>query len=210
MGINERKEREKQKRKAEILKAAKNVFLARGYKNTTVSDIAEKAELSPGTLYLYFKDKSELFTLLSVNILEHMHLEIEEISRKNNLSAEEKLSGIKEVFLDMYEEEDRLLNIFYLQPADEYDRLSSEVNEQIRAATSKVMDPIGVIFKQGIDQGIFRKEHPSALVDIVWVLFSGIIAWGDNKRRWNEKYRMIIRDTMETALRVFLDGIKIK
>jgi TetR/AcrR family transcriptional regulator len=46
MGIAERKEREKQQRKAEIIQAAELVFFSKGFEHSTIDDIAEKAELS--------------------------------------------------------------------------------------------------------------------------------------------------------------------
>ena len=55
LGTEDRKEREKKQRKALILNAAKRVFLNKGYSGATVEEIANEAELSIGTLYIYFK-----------------------------------------------------------------------------------------------------------------------------------------------------------
>lgn len=60
MGIAERKEREKQQRREEIIQAAEKVFFSKGFEKSTMDDIAERAELSKGTLYLYFKSKEDL------------------------------------------------------------------------------------------------------------------------------------------------------
>lgn len=60
MGITDRKEREKQELKELILKEAKAVFLEEGYEKTSIRKIADRIEYSPTTIYLYFKDKSEL------------------------------------------------------------------------------------------------------------------------------------------------------
>ena len=62
MGTAERKERERQKRRLDIVKASEKVFLTKGFEQTTMDDIAEQAELSKGTLYLYFKSKDELYS----------------------------------------------------------------------------------------------------------------------------------------------------
>lgn len=62
MGIAERKERERQQRMESILDAAEQVFMDKGLKNSTIDEIAEKAELSKGTIYLYFKSKELIFT----------------------------------------------------------------------------------------------------------------------------------------------------
>lgn len=64
MGITERKERERQEVKKLILDSAMELFLEEGYKNVTIRKIAEKIEYSPATIYLYFKDKDEIFLTL--------------------------------------------------------------------------------------------------------------------------------------------------
>jgi AcrR family transcriptional regulator len=56
-----RRERERDRRRSEIIDAAGRVFAARGYSETTMDAIAAEAELSKGTLYLYFENKEALF-----------------------------------------------------------------------------------------------------------------------------------------------------
>lgn len=60
MGIQDRKQREKETLRQEILHAARELFVAEGYENVSMRKIAERIEYSPTTIYLYFKDKSEL------------------------------------------------------------------------------------------------------------------------------------------------------
>ena len=61
MGIAERKEREKEEMQKLILDTATKLFLEKGVDKTSMRNIADAIEYSPGTIYLYFKDKSELF-----------------------------------------------------------------------------------------------------------------------------------------------------
>lgn len=60
MGIAERKEREKEQRRKAILEAAENIFFKKGIDLSTMDEVAEEAELSKGTLYLYFKSKEDI------------------------------------------------------------------------------------------------------------------------------------------------------
>lgn len=60
MGISERKEREKGEKKEMIRAAATKMFLEDGYAKTSIRNIADAIEYSPGTIYLYYKDKDEL------------------------------------------------------------------------------------------------------------------------------------------------------
>jgi len=61
MAIEDRKQREKEQMRRLILNAAKEIFLEKGYYQTSMRNIADKIEYSPGTLYLYFKEKDEIF-----------------------------------------------------------------------------------------------------------------------------------------------------
>jgi AcrR family transcriptional regulator len=61
MAIEDRKQREKEQMRRLILDAAREIFLEKGYYQTSMRNIADKIEYSPGTLYLYFKEKDEIF-----------------------------------------------------------------------------------------------------------------------------------------------------
>lgn len=56
-----RREAKKQERRSAVLAAAEELFSEKGYRNTTIQEVAEKAGLSKGGVYLYFKSKEELY-----------------------------------------------------------------------------------------------------------------------------------------------------
>jgi AcrR family transcriptional regulator len=61
MGIAERKLEEKQEMHKRILDGARKIFLEKGYEQASMRSIAQEIRYSPGSLYFYFKDKSEIF-----------------------------------------------------------------------------------------------------------------------------------------------------
>ncbi|BDZ69820.1 helix-turn-helix domain-containing protein [Methanobacterium petrolearium] len=61
MSIRDRREREKEQRRNDIINAAEKLFFAKGYDDVSMNDIATEVELSKATLYLYFDNKEELF-----------------------------------------------------------------------------------------------------------------------------------------------------
>ena len=71
MGIQERKEREKERLKELIMGTAAELFRKNGYEKTSIRAIAKAIEYSPGTIYLYFKDKDELLYNISVRGFNH-------------------------------------------------------------------------------------------------------------------------------------------
>jgi AcrR family transcriptional regulator len=70
MGITERKEREKEEMRQRILEAALHLFRERGFDGVSIRNIAEAIEYSPATIYLYFKDKNELFYALQFEAMD--------------------------------------------------------------------------------------------------------------------------------------------
>lgn len=69
MGTAERREREREERRATILEAAREVFLEKGPAQGTMEEVAARAELSKGALYLYFPSKEDLFLALAIRPL---------------------------------------------------------------------------------------------------------------------------------------------
>jgi len=60
MGSKQRREREKEALRQDILDAARELFVEEGYDNVSMRRVAEKIEYSPTTIYLYFEDKASL------------------------------------------------------------------------------------------------------------------------------------------------------
>ncbi|HBC92536.1 MAG TPA: TetR/AcrR family transcriptional regulator [Pelotomaculum sp.] len=61
MGINERKEKEKEIRRNDIIEAAERIFFAKGYDHATMDDVAREAEFSKRTVYVYFNSKEQIY-----------------------------------------------------------------------------------------------------------------------------------------------------
>ena len=61
MGVVERRERERTELRDKILDAARELFITDGYEGVSMRKVAEKIEYSPTAIYVYFKDKQDLF-----------------------------------------------------------------------------------------------------------------------------------------------------
>ena len=55
-----RRELNKRKCRARILKSSRKLFSTKGYENTTIEDVAQRSEVSKATLYNYFPNKESL------------------------------------------------------------------------------------------------------------------------------------------------------
>ncbi|MCU0563601.1 MAG: TetR/AcrR family transcriptional regulator [Desulfobacterales bacterium] len=212
MGIQERKEREKERRRQQIMVAAKRVFSEKGFNKATMEDIAQEAELSPGTLYLYFKNKEELYASLSLRILQYLLLRIEHVNAMKASGPDEKLTALMDAMYDVYEFDPLIIiNMFHLQSSDTLRNLTPQLLDEIKELTGKSMKSIVQIFKDGVSRGLFIDRHPVALADTFWSLFSGVILWMTSKKMVDESGgRDHLKDTLTLAFEVFGRGIKVK
>lgn len=207
MGIQERKEREKERRRQQIIVAAKRVFSDKGFNKATMEDIAKEAELSPGTLYLYFKNKEELYASLSLRILQYLNIRVDHVNNEADADATHKLNALMEAMYDVYNFDPlTIINMFHLQSSETLKNLSTPLLTQIEELSRKSIGAIADIFKEGIEQGVFIDEHPVALADIFWSLFSGVILWEASKKIIN-KDKDYLRSTLGVAFSLFLRGI---
>jgi AcrR family transcriptional regulator len=208
MGIQERKEREKERRRQQIMVAAKRVFSVKGFTKTTMEDIAKEAELSPGTLYLYFKNKDELYASLSLRILQYLLIRLEHVNTEKNLSPEQRMESLKEAMYDVYEFDPLILiNMFHLQSSESLKNLTPQLLSEIKELSKNSLEAMAKIFEEGIDKGAFVEKKPLALSDIIWALFSGIVLWEESKRILNEDNNSL-KETLETAFDIFAKGIR--
>jgi AcrR family transcriptional regulator len=207
MGIQERKERERERRRQQIIVAAKKVFSEKGFNKATMDDIAGQAELSPGTLYLYFKNKEELYASLSLRILQYLHIRVEHVENARDLDPEEKLDAMIDAMYDVYEFDPLvIINMFHLQSSETLKNLSPELLEEIKTLSRKSIGGMARIFKEGIDRGVFVERHPIALSDIFWSLFSGVVLWSNSKRIINSE-KNFLKETLTLAFAIFKDGV---
>ena len=148
MGILERKEREKERRRQQIIVAAKRVFLQKGLNKTTMEDIAKESELSPGTLYLYFKNKEELYASLSLRILQFLSIRVAQVIRVPGEGPSEKLDRLIEAMYEVYEFDPMvIINMFHLQSSETLKNLSPELLTEIKLLSKKALGHIAGIFE---------------------------------------------------------------
>ena len=207
MGIRERKERERERRRQQIMVAAKRVFTEKGFSKATMEDIAKEAELSPGTLYLYFKNKDELYASLSLRILQYLMIRLEHVSAEPFIDAVHRLNALKDAMFDVYEFDPLILiTMFHMQSSETLRNLSPDLLNQIETLSRNSLKVMADIFEDGIRRKMFVDRHPTAIADILWALFSGIVLWETSKKIINGQ-KDFLKETFDTAFEIFSRGI---
>jgi len=76
LGLQERREKEKDNRKKLILKSARALFFKKGFNNVTVDEIAKASELGKGSIYLYFNSKEEIYAQILLKDIDNFNQHI--------------------------------------------------------------------------------------------------------------------------------------
>jgi AcrR family transcriptional regulator len=208
VGLEERRKREKENRKNAILKAARKLFFDKGFKNVTVESIAKKAELSKGSVYLYFKSKEEIYTQILLSDNEKFYKTMAGLMKEEQ-NPSEMLMGFAKAYASYFLNDRELFRILmnYMLNTDHMN-LPEEVDHLIIKATNKTVDIIEEIFTIGIRAGEFppyidlRQKR-----NAVWGLLNGAISLhlftGPEEKREER-----IHATIQTGLNTFLRGMR--
>jgi len=208
LSSEERRKKEKENRKNTILRVARKLFFERGFKAVTVDLIAAKAEVSKGSIYLYFDSKEEIYTqiLISANI--ERHKDIENFGKRNGTASELLLNFARE-YVDFFLDNNELFRILmtFMLHADDMN-LTEEQNTQLIYTTNENILTISELLRKGIDSGEFVSD-----IDIrrtqyaIWGLLNGIISlyiYTGKPDKRAERIHAIVKDSLD----IFIKGIK--
>jgi AcrR family transcriptional regulator len=206
MGIEERKNREKEKRRTLILSKAKKLILERGIGSFSVLDIARASELSKATLYLYFENKEAIL----VEILQEAISEFTEVARLR-IPAEgrglQALQALWETYLELLGESQDLVVLTgiknYLDP--EFPFGDAQASEKFAKATAGLVGLIESLLRRGMEDGsVCQSEDPGRLARTVIMIATAVIdtiSRIPRPRRDTVLMRNEMRETFELILR---------
>lgn len=208
MGIKERREREKNLRRAQIVEAAKTMFMRKGFYSTTMGDIAEQAELSPATIYQYFQDKDHLYASLNIETLTYMTDKVGQLQADPDLSVEEKIFKVRDILYQAYTKDPLALRvIFHVQLEDTISTLSDELLNELNRLGQLLMRQLAQIYEEGVRLGELREGPGISYADVIWGIFAGLIIWEEAKKKVNPQ-KDYLRPTLDLAFQVFYQGVK--
>lgn len=207
MPIHDRQIRDRERRRQQIIAASKRVFIAKGVSKATIKDIAEEAELSPGTLYIYFKNKDELYSSMSIRLLKHLSLRLQRVKERTGISPEQRITAVKEALCEAYEMDPPVfITLARLQASETLDNISPDLLDQIMGLSRQCIDTLADIFSIAMDPGGGRGRDPSTAALILLALFSGLVLWEESKRVLDPR-KDFLRPTLDTAFEIFGRGI---
>lgn len=102
---------EHEKRKHEILQKALDVFMEEGYEDVTFQKIADRCGITRTTLYIYFKNKREIFIWSIKQLTAGIEVQLMEFIQNKELNASDCLRKMMFLILDECKENHKLFNV---------------------------------------------------------------------------------------------------
>ncbi|MBN2515327.1 MAG: TetR/AcrR family transcriptional regulator [Deltaproteobacteria bacterium] len=203
-----RREKEKEKRKKTILRAAQLLLFKKGFKSVTVESIAKQAKLSKGAVYLYFKSKEEIYAQILLNDIEKFNKKVFDVVEIDG-TATNMMFNFSDIYIDFFLNERELFRILmtFMLHTDDLN-FSAEMNSQMIQETNRTIEVVDRILKQGFDTGEFSCKNDIIKVrNVVWGLLNGIISL--HLFTGKEITREVrIRSHISEGLKVFIEGLK--
>lgn len=146
--------------KQKIYHSLISIINTEGFHNTPVSKIASQAEISPGSIYNYFKNKDDIIQSLYVSI----YSEIEEIIISNSDSGGSPKDQFLTYWLEIYR--------FFIKNIEKYGYIkqfenSPFYNNEMIEESRNVFKPLMYYIQDGINNGDFRDTDPLYLMLIL-------------------------------------------
>jgi AcrR family transcriptional regulator len=206
MGIPERKEREKEQRRNDIIDAAERVFFRKGIANSTMDEVAEEAELSKGTLYLYFLSKEDLHFAICMRGLDIMAAELRKAFRDDITGAENAMETA-EVYLRFVRKYHAYFDAIMSFESSGLDKVNPVHHHQILQPESPLMVFVRVIEKGGRDGTIRQDIPPKELAVILWSQINGVLQFLRHKSDFLDMLGCTADDMVTHHLQIIRNGI---
>ena len=177
--------KEGKERRKELLNIAGNLFISKGFDNTSITDILNEAGIARGTLYYYFKSKEEIMDAIIEEYTEKIVIDANTIAGRKDIDVLEKFFLIT-ASMNMKRDgkEDIIEYIHRPQNALMNEKTNRIIIDKITPILSKVV-------LQGVEENIFSTKYSYEAVEIILVYSIHAFGYGFMAKADDEKIEKI-------------------
>jgi len=197
-------QRRKDERPNEILAAALGLFVRKGFVSTTMDDIAKKAGVSKGTVYLYFPSKDSLFKNIVHELMVPKIAEVEVFIAAYEGSQSELLKLIISKWWATVNRSG-LAGIpkLILTNADKFPALTKLY---VKEVIHRIQTVLVTIIETGIELGEFRRTDPVLSARVIMSSLVYFSIWHITLRKYDQK-NLTVENLIEQQIEIILNGI---
>jgi AcrR family transcriptional regulator len=198
----ERRAREKAQRRREILDAARQEFFERGFHRPTMDDVAARAEVSKGTIYLYFESKEEILAHLLLEGLDLLLAQMEAAANSASpAAAESALRILANAYLDFCQSYPSYFRLIMAFDRGRFEELiPPDLYRQVLDQSLRALGLVVQTIEDGKASGEFCVQDPRQAAGSLWAALNGVLVLMAHPLR-----RRMLESDLETMFQATLD-----
>ena len=165
---------EHEKRRKEILEKALIVFMEEGFADATFQRIADHCGITRTILYLYFKNKREIFAYSIKQLLSKVEEDIKAITSDNSLNSIEKITRILLSIMNLFEQNRQLLSVV-LDYLMHLSKGSVDPETRLRRRTVRFRRILATLVREGVKTGELKKVNIKTADDYLYIFVESAI-----------------------------------
>ena len=165
---------EHDKRKQEILQKSLDVFIEEGYEDATFQKIADRCGITRTTLYIYCKNKHEIFLGSIKELLAELEISLKKIMNTSSLNAELSLRKVLSTLADSIESNKKLFSVL-LNYLMQLKKSGVDTNERVLRRVIRLRHLLSTILIKGIQSKEFKEINVKDINDTLYGLLESAI-----------------------------------
>lgn len=169
-------------RRKEFTEAARDLFMEKGFDQTSVSDITDKVGMSHGAFFYYFKSKNDVMKAVIADNLDYWKDFITNLVTDERINPLEKMQTILRMSIESQNAKENINEFFQKES-------NAVMYQEHRKKSREIIIPlITQVVEQGINEGIFNVEYPKETVEYVSYILENL---GDSLKASKSKEEYI-------------------
>jgi AcrR family transcriptional regulator len=168
---------DKDRKKRLLLDGARDLFLKKGFHDTTIEAIAAGAGASAGTFYLYFRNKMEAYKAIQEEGLDILSPMIEQVTTWPGMSPLARLSEIARTYFRFYQDYREYFDILAMISAtpEELKETDTDISRSINSKTRALLKMVEGAIREGVESGVFKEVDTWKITSVFWGLMDGML-----------------------------------
>jgi len=204
LGINERKEKEKEIRRKDIIDAAERIFFTKGYDNATMDDVAKEAEFSKRTVYVYFNSKEQIYFEIMIRGYRLLISMLkDDLQKKKTCNAIEEIRQIALTlyrFSKDYSEYFKAIMEYENGELDFHKGVPNQSRDECYALGEEILGHLIGALEKGIKEDSIRSDLDVVKTALIlWACMIGVFNIAKKKENYIKNYHMTTPEELVSA-----------
>jgi len=202
----ERKEREREMRRNDIIDAAEKLFFSSGYENVTMDDLAKELEMSRAALYLTFKNKEEIYAAIAIRASKIVSRMFGEINQQERTGIE-KIRFVGSTYYEFYKQYTGYYMAYY--HTGMFDINGSPDLEELKDIRINSFRMVVDAVKEGMKDGTIREDiDPEAATLVMLSMSNDALNLSPVTRMYMENYGLTRETLYERTQEMMLRSVE--